>query len=232
MVDVKRLFTPEFRKLADAIVNFRALDEEIILRVVDKFLLNRGSAFAEKKVEVTFTTALRKHLAKKGFDPLDGRLADAARLIQDTISTRAADELLFGRPSTVGDRPSTSTRRARCSSTSSARPQRAISPRPRRRRRVRARRQSRAGSWREASADRKPKVLGQQISGATKRPARDGEELVEAPRRRRDRATSDARVDVGAVFVVVAYASSCQLLGARRASRQRMERPATCRACR
>jgi ATP-dependent Clp protease ATP-binding subunit ClpA len=96
MADIKRLFTPEFRNRLDAIVNFRALDEEIILRVVDKFLLQLESQLAEKKVEVTFTDALRKHLGKKGFDPLMGA-RPMQRLIQDTIRRALADELLFGR---------------------------------------------------------------------------------------------------------------------------------------
>jgi ATP-dependent Clp protease ATP-binding subunit ClpA len=96
MADIKRLFTPEFRNRLDAIVSFRALDEEIILRVVDKFLLQLESQLAEKKVEVSFTDALRKHLAKKGFDPLMGA-RPMQRLIQDTIRRALADELLFGR---------------------------------------------------------------------------------------------------------------------------------------
>jgi ATP-dependent Clp protease ATP-binding subunit ClpA len=96
MADIKRLFTPEFRNRLDAIVSFRALDEEIILRVVDKFLLQLESQLAEKKVEVTFTDALRKHLAKAGFDPLMGA-RPMQRLIQDTIRRALADELLFGR---------------------------------------------------------------------------------------------------------------------------------------
>jgi ATP-dependent Clp protease ATP-binding subunit ClpA len=96
MVDIKRLFTPEFRNRLDAIVNFRALDEDIILRVVDKFLLQLEQQLAEKKVEVTFTDALRKHLAKRGFDPLMGA-RPMQRLIQDTIRRALADELLFGR---------------------------------------------------------------------------------------------------------------------------------------
>lgn len=96
MGDIKRLFTPEFRNRLDAIVSFRALDEEIILRVVDKFLLQLESQLAEKKVEVSFTDALRKHLAKKGFDPLMGA-RPMQRLIQDTIRRALADELLFGR---------------------------------------------------------------------------------------------------------------------------------------
>ncbi|WP_341891154.1 ATP-dependent Clp protease ATP-binding subunit ClpA [Variovorax sp. YR752] len=96
MGDIKRLFTPEFRNRLDAIVSFRALDEEIILRVVDKFLLQLESQLQEKKVDVTFTDALRKHLAKKGFDPLMGA-RPMQRLIQDTIRRALADELLFGR---------------------------------------------------------------------------------------------------------------------------------------
>ena len=96
MADIKRLFTPEFRNRLDAIVNFRSLDEDIILRVVDKFLLQLEGQLAEKKVEVTFTDELRKHLAKTGFDPLMGA-RPMQRLIQDTIRKALADELLFGR---------------------------------------------------------------------------------------------------------------------------------------
>ena len=96
MADIKRLFTPEFRNRLDAVVSFRALDQEIILRVVDKFLLQLEAQLAEKKVDVTFTDALRKHLGAKGFDPLMGA-RPMQRLIQDTIRRALADELLFGR---------------------------------------------------------------------------------------------------------------------------------------
>jgi ATP-dependent Clp protease ATP-binding subunit ClpA len=94
--DIKRLFTPEFRNRLDAIVSFKSLDENIILRVVDKFLLQLETQLADKKVDVTFTDKLRKHLAKKGFDPLMGA-RPMQRLIQDTIRRALADELLFGR---------------------------------------------------------------------------------------------------------------------------------------
>ncbi len=96
MADIKRLFTPEFRNRLDAVVSFKALDETVILRVVDKFLLQRETQLAEKKVEVTFTDTLRKYLGKKGFDPLMGA-RPMQRLIQDTIRRALADELLFGR---------------------------------------------------------------------------------------------------------------------------------------
>jgi ATP-dependent Clp protease ATP-binding subunit ClpA len=96
MAEIKRLFTPEFRNRLDAIISFRALDEDIILRVVDKFLMQLEEQLHEKKVEVIFTEALRKHLASKGFDPLMGA-RPMQRLIQDTIRKALADELLFGR---------------------------------------------------------------------------------------------------------------------------------------
>lgn len=96
MVDIKRMFTPEFRNRLDATISFRALDEEIIMRVVDKFLMQLEDQLHEKKVDALFTDALRKHLAKHGFDPLMGA-RPMQRLIQDTIRRALADELLFGK---------------------------------------------------------------------------------------------------------------------------------------
>jgi ATP-dependent Clp protease ATP-binding subunit ClpA len=96
MADIKRMFTPEFRNRLDAIISFRALDEEIILRVVDKFLMQLEEQLHEKKVEAIFTEKLRKFLSKKGFDPQMGA-RPMSRLIQDMIRKALADELLFGR---------------------------------------------------------------------------------------------------------------------------------------
>ncbi len=96
MAEIKRMFTPEFRNRLDAIIGFKPLSREIILRVVDKFLLQLENQLHEKRVEVTFTDALREHLAKEGFDPTMGA-RPMQRLIQDTIRRALADELLFGR---------------------------------------------------------------------------------------------------------------------------------------
>ena len=96
MAEIKRMFTPEFRNRLDAIISFNALDREIILRVVDKFLMQLEQQLEEKKVEATFTKPLREYLAKKGFDPQMGA-RPMARLIQDSIRSALADELLFGR---------------------------------------------------------------------------------------------------------------------------------------
>ena len=96
MADIKRMFTPEFRNRLDAVISFAALDKEVILRVVDKFLMQLEEQLHEKKVEVVFTDALKDYLAKSGFDPQMGA-RPMARLIQDTIRSALADELLFGR---------------------------------------------------------------------------------------------------------------------------------------
>ena len=101
MADIKRLFTPEFRNRLDAIISFAALDRDVILRVVDKFLMQLEAQLHEKKVEAVFTDALKAHLAKNGFDPLMGA-RPMARLIQDTIRSALADELLFGRLASGG----------------------------------------------------------------------------------------------------------------------------------
>ena len=96
MGDIKRMFTPEFRNRLDAIISFKPLDTQVILRVVDKFLMQLEGQLHEKKVEVVFTDTLRAWLAEKGFDPLMGA-RPMARLIQDSIRAALADELLFGR---------------------------------------------------------------------------------------------------------------------------------------
>lgn len=94
--DLKRLFSPEFRNRLDATVSFAPLSQDIIIRVVDKFLMQLEDQLHDKKVEATFSDALKTYLGKKGFDPLMGA-RPMARLIQDTIRKALADELLFGK---------------------------------------------------------------------------------------------------------------------------------------
>ena len=96
MGEIKRMFSPEFRNRLDSIISFASLDHQIILRVVDKFLMQLEGQLHEKKVDAIFTEALREHLAKHGFDPLMGA-RPMSRLIQDTIRRALADELLFGK---------------------------------------------------------------------------------------------------------------------------------------
>jgi ATP-dependent Clp protease ATP-binding subunit ClpA len=96
MADIKRMFTPEFRNRLDATISFAPLNKDVILQVTDKFLMQLEAQLQEKKVEATFTDRLRNYLAKNGFDPLMGA-RPMTRLIQDTVRSALADELLFGR---------------------------------------------------------------------------------------------------------------------------------------
>lgn len=96
LAEIKRLFSPEFRNRLDATISFTPLSADIILRVVDKFLMELEDQLHEKHVEAVFSQALREHLAQRGFDPSMGA-RPMQRLIQDTIRRALADELLFGR---------------------------------------------------------------------------------------------------------------------------------------
>ena len=96
MIDIKKQFTPEFRNRLDAMIPFAPLSPEVIVRVVDKFLLQLEQQLLDKKVQVTFGESLRKHLGEKGFDPQMGA-RPMNRLIQEEIRKALADELLFGR---------------------------------------------------------------------------------------------------------------------------------------
>ncbi|MDO5059791.1 MAG: ATP-dependent Clp protease ATP-binding subunit ClpA [Neisseria sp.] len=92
---IKKTFTPEFRNRLDAVIPFAPLNEAVIAKVVDKFLMQLEHQLAAKNVEAEFTPALRAYLAKHGFDPQMGA-RPMNRLIQDKIRKALADELLFG----------------------------------------------------------------------------------------------------------------------------------------
>ncbi len=94
--DIKRLFSPEFRNRLDAIIHFKALDEETIGHVVDKFILEFEAQLAERDVTIEFDAAARKWLGRHGHDPAMGA-RPMARLIQDSVKKPLADELLFGK---------------------------------------------------------------------------------------------------------------------------------------
>jgi ATP-dependent Clp protease ATP-binding subunit ClpA len=92
---IKKVFTPEFRNRLDATIQFKALDTNVILNVVDKFLIELESQLEAKKVSMTVSDTARRWLAEKGYDPKMGA-RPMARVIQDEIKQVLADELLFG----------------------------------------------------------------------------------------------------------------------------------------
>jgi ATP-dependent Clp protease ATP-binding subunit ClpA len=92
---LEKIFSPEFRNRLDAVVNFAPLDEAVMLQVVDKFLGELQQQLAERKVTIKVSSAARKELARRGYDPLFGA-RPLGRQIQSEISDLLAEEILFG----------------------------------------------------------------------------------------------------------------------------------------
>ncbi len=92
---VEKAFTPEFRNRLDAVVNFAALDEKIMLQVVDKFLAQLAEQLTERNVILKVSSVARRELAKQGYDPLYGA-RPLGRLIQTELSDPLAEKILFG----------------------------------------------------------------------------------------------------------------------------------------
>ncbi|RUQ40581.1 MAG: ATP-dependent Clp protease ATP-binding subunit ClpA [Candidatus Competibacteraceae bacterium] len=93
---IKRMFTPEFRNRLDAIVQFKPLTPVTIAQVVDKFLIELEAQLESKKVTLEVDDEGRCWLAAHGYDPRMGA-RPMARIIQENIKRRLAEELLFGR---------------------------------------------------------------------------------------------------------------------------------------
>ena len=93
---IEKTFSPEFRNRLDATIMFDPLDEESILRVVDKNLVELREQLAEKNVTLELTDGARKWLAEEGFDRLYGA-RPMARLIERELKRPLADEILFGK---------------------------------------------------------------------------------------------------------------------------------------
>ncbi len=93
---IKRLFSPEFRNRLDAVIPFAGLSPEIILRVVEKFVLELEVQLADRNVTLELTPAANGWLAEKGYDRQFGA-RPLARVIQENIKKPLADQLLFGK---------------------------------------------------------------------------------------------------------------------------------------
>ena len=94
--EIKRMFSPEFRNRLDATIHFRPLDEQTIMHVVNKFVLELEAQLADKHVTIELDDKARGWLAENGHDPAMGA-RPMARLIQDRVKKALANELLFGR---------------------------------------------------------------------------------------------------------------------------------------
>ncbi|MGD8384305.1 MAG: ATP-dependent Clp protease ATP-binding subunit ClpA [Lysobacterales bacterium] len=92
---IRRTFTPEFRNRLDAVIQFKPLNFDIVLQIVDKFILELEAQLVLKDVTITVSQQAREWLAERGFDKEMGA-RPMKRVIQEQIKRKLADDLLFG----------------------------------------------------------------------------------------------------------------------------------------
>lgn len=93
---IKKTFSPEFRNRIDAIIQFDPLDEDSVVRVVDKLVVELEARLGDNDVTLELTDAARHWIAERGYDKKMGA-RPMARIIQEHIKRPLADELLFGK---------------------------------------------------------------------------------------------------------------------------------------
>ena len=93
---IERTFTPEFRNRLDAVISFGALPKEVILQVVEKFVLQLEAQLMDRNVHIELTRPAAEWLANKGYDDKMGA-RPLGRVIQEEIKKPLAEELLFGK---------------------------------------------------------------------------------------------------------------------------------------
>jgi ATP-dependent Clp protease ATP-binding subunit ClpA len=93
---INRMFTPEFRNRLDSVIGFSSLPQEVIAKVVEKFIFELEAQLQDRNVTIELTESANSWLAEKGFDEKFGA-RPLARVIQEHIKRPLADELLFGK---------------------------------------------------------------------------------------------------------------------------------------
>ncbi|MAE02623.1 ATP-dependent Clp protease ATP-binding subunit ClpA [Pseudoalteromonas lipolytica] len=95
MTEINKVFSPEFRNRLDNIIWFNHLEKDVILQVVDKFIVELQAQLDKKSVNLELTSKAREWLADKGYDKAMGA-RPMARVIQDELKKPLANEILFG----------------------------------------------------------------------------------------------------------------------------------------
>jgi len=93
---IERTFTPEFRNRLDAVISFGPLPKSVILKVVEKFVLQLEAQLMDRDVTIELTEAAAEWLANAGYDDRMGA-RPLGRVIQEHIKKPLAEELLFGK---------------------------------------------------------------------------------------------------------------------------------------
>jgi len=100
--ELKSFFTPEFRNRLDAVVEFKQLSLEVVEGVVAKFIAELNNELQEKKITVSISASAISYIAKEAYSPEMGA-RPLKRYIQENITNRLSDEILFGALKKGGD---------------------------------------------------------------------------------------------------------------------------------
>ncbi len=92
---LEKLFTPEFRNRLDAIIGFAPLSEQVMNKIVDKFLLRLQSGLVAKNIELEISKSAKKYLAEQGHNTTFGA-RPLAGIFRKSLEDYLAKEMLFG----------------------------------------------------------------------------------------------------------------------------------------
>jgi ATP-dependent Clp protease ATP-binding subunit ClpA len=92
---IKSFFAPEFRNRLDEVVKFNSLTQDIIVKVVAKFIKSINDSIKDKDIKISISLKAKKQLATLGYDKTMGA-RPLQRVIRDKIKEPITNEILFG----------------------------------------------------------------------------------------------------------------------------------------
>jgi len=95
MNSLNKLFSPEFRNRLDETIQFNYLDKNIILSIVDKFLVKLQAQLDKRNVEIVVSKRVVNWIAENGYHKEMGA-RPMERFISQNIKKPLVDKLLFG----------------------------------------------------------------------------------------------------------------------------------------
>ncbi len=94
--ELKSFFSPEFRNRLDAIINFNMLDIKTVEDIVKKFIDELNKELKKKKITVSISQRAVMFIAKSEYSVEMGA-RPLKRFIQNNITNKLSDEILFGK---------------------------------------------------------------------------------------------------------------------------------------
>ncbi len=98
---INKLFSPEFRNRIDSIIHFNHLSKQVVLSIVDKFIIEIEAQLEDKGVSLSINKEAKEYLADEGYDEVYGA-RELGRVIQEKVKKPMAEELIFGKLSKGG----------------------------------------------------------------------------------------------------------------------------------